>query len=205
MKTMRRFSLLTVTAALVLGTLCPGATAQQDASQLVEPIFRVTHEEAAEQPPQVASRIGHPKPATTPFELTPRPGEHPLMPAMRLAKESLKTIDTKIHDYNAVLLKQERIDGELQEEQAAFIKVRHQPFSVYMFFLKPFKGRECLYNAGPNGEKGVLVAMDCGWKRRLRQSGTRSRGHPGDEGPEIPHHETRRPRTGQGTGHGRRE
>jgi len=51
--------------------------------------------------------------------------------------------------------------------QTVFLKVRHDPFGVYMFFLKPHKGRECLYNEGPGGEKGALWALDCGWKRRV--------------------------------------
>jgi hypothetical protein len=135
---------------------------------IYEPIHRVAHEGAAPAPgTQVASRIV-PQVASLPaFDLTQRPGEHPLMPALRVAKEGLAEIDSKIKDYQAVLYKQERINGELHEQEVAFIKVRHQPFSVYMFFLAPSKGRECVYVAGPNGEKGNLIAKDAGWRRRL--------------------------------------
>jgi hypothetical protein len=91
------------------------------------------------------------------------------MPAMRLAQDGLARIDSTITDYSAMLIKQERIDGTLNEQEVAFIKVRHNPFAVYMYFLKPHKGRECLYNAGPKGEKGLLVARDCGFRKRLGQ------------------------------------
>jgi hypothetical protein len=140
---------------------------QSPTGQLTEPIYRVAHEESASQnPAKVASRM---TPATngSPFDLEPREGEHPLMPAMRIAKEALAHIDSSIADYSATLIKEERVDGVLGEQEAAFIKVRHQPFAVYMYFLKPNKGRECLYNAGPGGAKGLLVARDCGFKKRL--------------------------------------
>ena len=67
------------------------------------------------------------------------------MPALRFAKSGLDRIDSTIQDYSAILYKQERINGVLGEEEVAFVKVRHQPFSVYMYFLKPNRGRECLY------------------------------------------------------------
>jgi len=137
------------------------------AGALVEPIVRVNHEENTKQPPQLASRVTLPQKPQCPFDLTQRPGEHPLQPALRMAEKCLAEIDQHVADYSAVLLKQERINGQLGEKQAAFIKVRHKPFAAYMFFLKPCKGREVLYNEGPGGTKGVLVAMDCGWKRRF--------------------------------------
>ncbi|MCA9237324.1 MAG: DUF1571 domain-containing protein [Planctomycetales bacterium] len=154
---------LSALAASALATT-PLARAQQD--RWVEPIMRVAHEEPA--PTQVASRIvpGTPAPGA-PFDLTQRPGEHPLMPALRLAKGSLATIDNTIRDYSAIMYKQERIDGELMDQEVAYIKVRHQPYSVYMFFLAPNKGRECMYVEGPNGTNGKLLARDCGFRRKL--------------------------------------
>ena len=89
------------------------------------------------------------------------------MPALRMAQQSLVDLDQGIRDYQAIMIKRERIDGELMEQEVAFVKVRHQPFSVYMFFLAPNKGRECLYVAGPNGEEGKLFARDSGFKRKF--------------------------------------
>lgn len=89
------------------------------------------------------------------------------MPAVRMAKDGVARIDATIADYSAMLIKEERIDGTLNPKEVAFIKVRHQPFSVYCYFLQPHKGRECLYMDGPNAAKGLLVARDCGFRKRL--------------------------------------
>jgi hypothetical protein len=132
-----------------------------------EPVYRVAHEEDAAAPTQVASRILPTVDSQPAFDLTQRPGEHPLMPALRVAKDGLGFIDQNIRDYQAILYKQERINGELQDMEVAFVKVRHEPFSVHMFFLAPNKGRECLYVEGPNGTEGNLLARDSGFRRRL--------------------------------------
>jgi hypothetical protein len=101
----------------------------------------------------------------TEFDFTQKAGEHPLAPTIRVMNSVLAHIDQNIRDYSCTLYKQERIDGELGEPQHIFLKVRHQPFSVYMNFLQPFRGREVLYVAGKNN--GKLVALDSGFKRKL--------------------------------------
>lgn len=176
--------------ALSCATLCPGvAQAQTQApAGLVEPVYRVADASAAAtpvaqpeqaaaqpavqpaaepQPAQVAARIVEPAAPQAPFNLDPIPGQHPLVPALRVAEESLQHIDANIQDYQAVLIKRERIDGELMDREVAFVKVRHQPFSVYMFFLSPNKGQECLYVAGPNGAEGRIHALGSGLKRKF--------------------------------------
>jgi uncharacterized protein DUF1571 len=176
--------------AIALGIMGdrPGAAEQPSvpSGPLVEPIYRVTHEDPIGPPQKVASRLKQPI-AQIPFDLTPQPGEHPLMPALRMASQTIKDIDARIADYDAVMIKRERIDGELSEQQTVYIKVRHQPFGVYMYFIKPYKGRECLYNAGPNGEKGILVAMDCpGWKRAFGKLEFDPEGHMAMKGQKYP-------------------
>lgn len=89
------------------------------------------------------------------------------MPSVRMARDAVARIDATISDYSAMLIKEERIDGTLNPKEVAFVKVRHQPFSVYCYFLQPHKGRECVYTDGPNASKGVLVARDCGFRQRL--------------------------------------
>src|SRR5208337_3445726 len=76
-------------------------------------------------------------------------GEHPLMPALRWAKESLPAIED-LRDYSATLVKRERVDGKVGARQSLFIKVRHTPFSVYTRGLAPaaIKGQEVIYVAG---------------------------------------------------------
>ncbi len=163
--TSRTHAALLLLAALGVSFVSLRVDAQQN-GQLVQPIYRVAHEEPAQQPAQLAARVAPPQ-ALPAFDLAQRPGEHPLMPALRVAKEGLEKIDANIHDYSAMLYKQERINGVLHDQEVAYVKVRHEPFGVYMFFLKPHKGRECLYNSPLDGSKGKLVAMDCGLRRKL--------------------------------------
>ena len=151
---------------LLVGATCVAPVVAQQPGQFQQPIYRVAHEQPVEKAPQMASRIAPPAPQS-PFDLTQKPGEHPLMPALRVAQNGLASIDANIQDYSAVLYKQERIDGTLQDQEVAYVKIRHNPFSVYMFFVSPNKGREALYNQPMDGTIGKLVAMDCGFKRRL--------------------------------------
>lgn len=92
-----------------------------------------------------------------------RPGEHPLMPALRWAREGLKNAG-RIQDYSATLVKRERIKGKLTEYRHMFLKIRHKPFSVYMCFLGPpaLKGREVIYVEGRNN--GKMWARGTGWE-----------------------------------------
>lgn len=57
-------------------------------------------------------------------------------------------------DYTATFLKQERIDGALQDMQTIQLKLRHKPFSVYMKWLEGGdEGRQVLYVDGQNENK----------------------------------------------------
>jgi len=91
-----------------------------------------------------------------------QPGEHPLMPALRWAKMGHQQLSEDVRDYSCTLVKRERIDGELGEHQYMFVKVRHAPFSVYTYFLKPkkVKGQEAIYVEGSN--EGKLLAHGVG-------------------------------------------
>jgi hypothetical protein len=53
----------------------------------------------------------------------------------------------------------------LGEKQVISMKVRHQPFSVYMYFNQPFQGREVLFVDGQNDNE--MLVLECGWKRRV--------------------------------------
>lgn len=130
------------------------ALAQRPADGLVEPVYRVHRD------PQVRP-VEHTEPARR---------EHPLMPAIRMAKACLARIDNHIKDYSCTLVKRENIDGEISDYEYIFTKIRHKPFSVYMYFLGPdnVKGRECIYVERPNVAENKLVAHDGG--SRLRAS-----------------------------------
>lgn len=84
---------------------------------------------------------------------------HPLDPVIAWAEGTLKRAEA-IKDYTARLVKRERVGDDLQDYQYLDVKVRHEPFSVYVKFLKPssLAGREIIYVDGQND--GNLLAHD---------------------------------------------
>jgi hypothetical protein len=64
-------------------------------------------------------------------------GQHPLQPALELAQRGLSQLRSTIKDYSCTMVKRERIDGKLNDHEYMFAKVRHEPFSVYLYFLSP--------------------------------------------------------------------
>jgi hypothetical protein len=144
---------------------CQWAVAQNN--QTTEPVYRVASEtpaNAAATVPAAAPQIAPAAPAT-PFDLTQQPGEHPLAPTIRVLNDVLANIDQNVRDYTCTLIKRENLDGALGDPQHIMLKVRQEPFSVYMYFLKPFQGREVLYVDGINNNE--MVVLDAGWKRNL--------------------------------------
>lgn len=79
-------------------------------------------------------------------------GVHPLQPALELAQKGLGDLRAKIKDYTCTVVKRERIDGKLGDHEYMFAKIRHEPFSVYLYFLAPetVKGQEVIYVEGQN-------------------------------------------------------
>ena len=94
------------------------------------------------------------------------PNEHPLMPCLRWAYDGIAGME-RIQDYSATMVKRERINGKLGEYEHMFVKIRHEPFSVYMYFLAPDKkkGQEAIYRVGDN--KGKMLAHGVGIQRML--------------------------------------
>lgn len=116
-------------------------------------------------PPPEAAKTSD-SPASIPAQLIAAPGEHKLLPAVRWAKTGIAKLD-QIQDYSCVMHKRERIDGTLSEPEAMFVKVRHQPYSVYVYFLSPpdVKGQEAIYVQGKND--GNIVAHPVGFKKKI--------------------------------------
>jgi hypothetical protein len=107
-------------AALVLPVAA--ASAQQPREDLREPVFRVSKTEPV------------------------RNDTHPLDPALRVAYDGLAHIHRDIRDYTCTMVKRERINGELAEQEFMYVKFRSRktvdgrvttPMAVYMKFLKP--------------------------------------------------------------------
>jgi hypothetical protein len=146
---------------ILLGFVLPAAAE----NQLVEPVYRVANDASVASAAPATVEATTPTTARVSFDFTQQPGEHPLVPVIRVCKESLENIDRNIRDYSCTFVKQERIDGELGEPQHIFMRIRHEPFSVYMSFLKPFQGREVLWVAGQNNNE--MVVREAGLKRML--------------------------------------
>ena len=146
---LRGFIAIAVLSAI--GTSSLRADKIASTSDLKEPVYRVTKKDPQVKPVEalVNAEAGT---------------EHPLLPAIRMAKSSLERIDRDIKDYTCTLVKRENIDGKIGAHEYIFMRVRQEPCSVYMHFLGPaaFKGRECIYVAGANN--GKLIAHEGGNK-----------------------------------------
>lgn len=124
----------------------PASPTRTDRDSLPEPVHRVAHKTNEE--PDV-------KPV----------GQHPLEPALAIAYDCLTNIQNNVQDYSATMVKRERIDNKLQDEEYMDIKVRHQPFSVYLNFKAPdnLKGQEVIYVQGKND--GNMLAHGVGIRK----------------------------------------
>jgi hypothetical protein len=87
---------------------------------------------------------------------TPAVEEHPLMPVLRWAERERPNI-AAIRDYTAIMDKQENIGGEVQEAQVLEVKVRHEPFSVYIRFRYPprMNGQQAIFVRGQNDDRVI--------------------------------------------------
>jgi len=88
------------------------------------------------------------------------PDNHPLKPLITIAEESLTALKP-VKDYSAILYKTEVVQGKLYE-QTLTLKLRHEPFSVYLKFETLHAGREVIYVEGQN--KGKLLAHETGFR-----------------------------------------
>ncbi|QDU95237.1 DUF1571 domain-containing protein [Lignipirellula cremea] len=127
--------------------------AQESRDGLEEPIYRVGANRSEPQAPP-----------------------HVLDPALDYARRGLSNIHTNITDYTATLVKRERLNGELSEQEFMFIKVRNrkveggrvvQPLSIYLKFIRPSAGagREVIWVEGQN--EGKLLGHEAPGLRNL--------------------------------------
>jgi hypothetical protein len=138
--------------------------------QLPRPVYRVTQQPADapqgeannnSETPKVAANNAIPMPNAG----VSAPEQHPLVPALQVAYGALNNIRANIKDYSCTMMKKERIGGKLGDPEFMFLKVRNEPFSVYMYFLGPekMKGQEVLYEQGKNG--GNMIAHGVGLRK----------------------------------------
>lgn len=95
-----------------------------------------------------------------------QPNEHPLAPAVRWAIAGLPAIEA-LEDYSMTMVKRERINGKLTEHEYVFAKIRHKPFSVYLYFLGPpsLRGQEVIWI--PEKNNGNMWAHTTGMQDKL--------------------------------------
>ena len=160
---------------------------QPDRGGLREPVYRVASPDSQSAQPKAVNssgiandRLAAKTAGDTRRLLADAPGpqsipEHPLDPAIRRARDILQHIENNVRDYSCVLVKRERVDGELSEHEFMNCRIRHAsttgeeavPFSVYLGFLKPdsIKGREVIYVDGQNNSK--MIAHEGGFRGRF--------------------------------------
>ncbi|MDE0734676.1 MAG: DUF1571 domain-containing protein [Pirellulaceae bacterium] len=94
---------------------------------------------------------------------------HPLQAVIDFCESAHREMVRQITDYEALLVKRERVKGRLGEAEVLAVKIRHArqgqegpktPFSVYIQFRYPesMKGREVVYVAKKN--KGQLIVRE---------------------------------------------
>lgn len=92
------------------------------------------------------------------------PGEeHPLNKTLAWAEGALQRAKL-LDDYTCTFWKRERVGGTLLPAERIHLKVRNEPFSVYMRFDGPasMRGQEALFAAGENDE--ALLAHGAGFR-----------------------------------------
>ena len=113
------------------------------------------------QQPVQQQQFQQPAPTGTPA------AAHPLDPEINYARQRVAAMEQNIQDYSCVFTKREMVDGKLLPYEQMFMKVRHKPFSVYMYFLGPedVKGQQVVYVEGQNN--GKMVAQPVGLKGKF--------------------------------------
>ncbi|MEZ6056977.1 MAG: DUF1571 domain-containing protein [Planctomycetaceae bacterium] len=77
------------------------------------------------------------------------PSTHPLIPALKIAAESLIEVE-KVRDYTSTLIKNELV-GRKTIETKIQLKFREAPKGVYLKFIEPNAGREVIYQPTVSG------------------------------------------------------
>ncbi len=132
----------------LLGSLTVAGVASAKPPNLSEPVHRVAN----------ATSLAPPVKTATPMDR-----------ALESARRALANCRGSVNDYTALLVKRERVGGELGQLEYMQVKIRNrkvangritQPLSVYINFIKPstVKGREVIYVEGKNN--GNIVAPE---------------------------------------------
>ncbi|QDT63782.1 DUF1571 domain-containing protein [Calycomorphotria hydatis] len=94
----------------------------------------------------------------------PLNGRDAVLASITLINEGLSRLG-KVDTYTAEFFKHEAVDGYMSEPQTVEMKVRQEPFGVYMRWLTTHPGRELLYLEGEN--EGRILVQPGGWRGRI--------------------------------------
>jgi hypothetical protein len=83
---------------------------------------------------------------------------------VQLLEQAVKYLES-VPDYTATFFKRELVNGSMGDGQVVHLKLRHEPFSVYMKWIVGDAGRELLYVDGEND--GNMLVKVGGMKGRL--------------------------------------
>ena len=108
---------------------------------------------ADEAPTRIATRSGD----STSSGATKK---HALTPAIKAATKS-RELALQLKDYKFTFTKQELVKGQLIRQKMT-MKIRQEPFSVYVKYIDPHPGREVIYVDGQN--QGKLLVHEDGFK-----------------------------------------
>jgi len=84
--------------------------------------------------------------------------EHPLKPAIRIARKCLEKVES-VSGYHATVTKKELVNNTMISQRMR-MKLRREPFSVYFYFEGDLEGREVIYVEGRNN--GNLLVHETG-------------------------------------------
>jgi hypothetical protein len=101
-------------------------------------------------------------PATSPIS-----PQHPLVSVLQYAREEQAYLERTVRDFTCVLVKRERVEGDLQDYQYIEMQVREEirngdrvdrPMAIYLRFLAPkaVAGRRVIYVDGRNDGKMLV-------------------------------------------------
>ncbi|MBX3441007.1 MAG: DUF1571 domain-containing protein [Planctomyces sp.] len=99
------------------------------------------------EPQQLAARIAE------------TPESHVLAAPLRRAAKALSDFES-VQDYQATFVRQELVGKSLIKSRMA-LKLRHDPFSVYVKYLEPNAGREAIYVEGQHDN--LVLAHETGF------------------------------------------
>lgn len=82
---------------------------------------------------------------------------YPLDAEIERGRARLVDMKRDIQDYSCVFTKRERVDGKLLPYEQMYMKVRHEPFSVWMYFFNPKdkEGQQAVWIEGRNNGKMI--------------------------------------------------